>query len=290
MPFWISSFRHEIAPRVLLKSRDSILGCRPLDSRTPLRFHEWHIGIIMFVYTKDICPNSRNAFALTAGSTFRRLAPVEKTASLIVIGPPVACTSNVGFSLNPAHDFTAACTGINPHGDRPDGSLRFFWGPIQMSQSVYKSNQCIAMADSTKQRCKLRTARGRKCRHHALRDDNLRVKSSNVAAAGLGLFTGAKPMKKGASIPYTGEDLSRAAVDRRYGDETAQYTLCRSNTHCRDARRTDEPGYARWINDSRFTTHRNNVRLTSAYTAKATRNIPPNTELFASYGREYWGK
>ena len=156
--------------------------------------------------------------------------------------------------------------------------------------SVYKSNQCTAIADSTGERCRLRTTRGRKCWRHTLRDDNLRVKQSNVPAAGLGLFTGAKPMKKGASIPYTGENLSRSAIDRRYGDETAQYTLCRSNTHCRDARRTDTPGLARWINDSRSTTHRNNVKLTSAYTAKATRNIPPNTEIFASYGREYWKK
>ena len=155
-----------------------------------------------------------------------------------------------------------------------------------MSQSVYKSNQCIAKADSTGERCKLRTGRGRKCWHHTLRDDNLRVKQSTVPAAGLGLFTGAKPMKKGASIPYTGQDLSRRAIDRRYGDATAQYTLCRAQS-CRDARRTDEPGLARWINDSRGTP---NVRLTGAFTAKATRRIPPHTELFASYGADYWKK
>ena len=160
-----------------------------------------------------------------------------------------------------------------------------------MSQSVYKSNQCIAIADSTGERCRLRTASGRKCWQHTLKQDNLRVKTSNVPAAGLGLFTGAKPMKKGASIPYTGENLSRRAIDiNRYGDATAQYTLCRSKTQCRDARRTDEPGLARWINDSRGTTMRNNAKLTGGFTAKASRNIPANTEIFASYGREYWGK
>jgi hypothetical protein len=47
---------------------------------------------------------------------------------------------------------------------------------------------------------------------------------------------------------------------------------------------------ARWINDSRGTSHRNNVKLTGSYTAKATRNIAANRELFASYGRGYWGK
>ena len=160
---------------------------------------------------------------------------------------------------------------------------------MEMSQSQYHSNQCIAKADSTGERCKLRTARGRRCFHHSRRDEGLRVKASNVAAAGLGLYT-TRPMKKGTSIKYTGEELTRAQVDRRYGDETAQYTLCRSAQSCRDARRSDEPGMARWINDSRGTSHRNNVKLTGAYTAKAVRNIAANRELFASYGREYWGK
>ena len=161
---------------------------------------------------------------------------------------------------------------------------------MEMTQSVYRSNQCIAIADSTGERCRLMTARGRRCWHHTLRDDNLRVKQSNVAAAGLGLYSGKTAIKKGTSIKYSGEQLTRAQVDRRYGDETAQYTLCRSAQSCRDARRTDEPGMARWINDARGTPMRNNARLTGAYTAKATRNIQPNSEIFTSYGSEYWKK
>ena len=161
---------------------------------------------------------------------------------------------------------------------------------MEMSQSVYKSNQCIAKATSTGERCRLRSGRGRLCWQHALRDLNLRVKTSNVKAAGLGLYSGKKAIKKGTLIPYSGEQLTRAQIDRRYGDKTAQYTLCRSAKSCLDARRTDEPGMARWINDSRGTSHRNNTRLTGAYTATATRKIPPNTEIFASYGREYWKK
>ena len=177
-----------------------------------------------------------------------------------------------------------------PRGDRPDGELIFFGDRYKMSQSVYKSNQCIAIADSTGERCRLRTARGRKCWQHALKQDNLRVKPSNVKAAGLGLYSGKKAIRKGTSIKYSGEQLTRAQIDRRYGDKTAQYTLCRSAKSCLDARRTDEPGMARWINDSRGTSHRNNTRLTGGFTATATRKIPPNTEIFASYGREYWKK
>jgi hypothetical protein len=159
-----------------------------------------------------------------------------------------------------------------------------------MSQSQYRSHQCTAVADSTGQRCKLRTARGRKCWHHTLRDDNLRIKKSGVKGAGLGLFSGKKRIKKGTSITrYTGEKVSRQEVKKRYpGKTTAQYTLCGSKTKCRDARRTDESGLGRWANDSRGTKKRNNAKLTSAYTVKSTRTIPPDTEIFASYGRGYW--
>ena len=156
-----------------------------------------------------------------------------------------------------------------------------------MSQSQYRSHQCTAVADSTGQRCKLRTARGRKCWHHTLRDENLRVKKSGVKGAGLGLFSGKKRIKKGKSIKYTGQDVSRAAVTARYPGG-AQYVLCRSKTACKDARRTDEKGMGRWVNDSRGTKKKNNARLTKAYSVKATRNIPPHTEIFASYGRGYW--
>ena len=44
-------------------------------------------------------------------------------------------------------------------------------------QSVYGSHQCTAKADSTGLRCRLRSAKGRKCWHHTLSDLNLRVKS-----------------------------------------------------------------------------------------------------------------
>ena len=158
-----------------------------------------------------------------------------------------------------------------------------------MSQSKYHSNQCIAVADSTGQRCKLLTARGRKCWHHTLRDENLRVKKSGVPGAGLGLYSGKKRFKKGISITkYTGEKVSRQEVEKRYRKTTAQYALCGSKTKCRDARRTDEPGLGRWANDSRGTKKRNNAKLTAAYSVKSTRNIPPDTEIFASYGAQYW--
>ena len=161
-----------------------------------------------------------------------------------------------------------------------------------MSQSQYHSHQCIAIADSTAERCKLRTTRGRKCWHYTLRDHNLRVKKSGVKGAGLALYSGKKKIKKGTSITkYTGEKVTKQAIQKRHpGKTTAQYTLCGSKTKCRDARRTDEPGLGRWANDSRGGKKRNNARRTAAYSVKSThtRNIPPDAEIFASYGAKYW--
>ena len=70
-------------------------------------------------------------------------------------------------------------------------------------QSVYGSHQCTAKADSTGQRCRLRSAKGHKCWHHTLRDLNLRVKKSGVPAAGMGLYSGKRPFKKGQRVNYT---------------------------------------------------------------------------------------
>ena len=160
-----------------------------------------------------------------------------------------------------------------------------------MTQSQYRSNRCIAVAASTGARCRLRTARGRKCWHHTKRDDNLRVKDSGIPGAGLGLFADREPIKRGARVTtYTGQDLTRAQVQRRYKGERGEYVLCRSKNSCRDSRRTDEPGLGRWVNDARGTGKRPNARLTRAYTVKATKNIPPFSQILVSYGRGYWKK
>ena len=109
------SFRHEIAPRALLKSRYLVSWIS--SARLGLRSYAGSgtLALKCCVYVNNrICPTLRNVFVLTAGSTFRRLAHLARMAGPIVIGPVVACISNVGFSLNPAHDFTAACTGIDP--------------------------------------------------------------------------------------------------------------------------------------------------------------------------------
>ena len=158
-----------------------------------------------------------------------------------------------------------------------------------MSHSQYHSHQCIAVAASTGQRCRLRTARGRKCWHHTQRDENLRVKRSTVPNAGLGLFVARDRVRKGERITqYTGEDLTKAQVQQRYGERTGQYVYCASKNKCKDARRTDERGLGRWANAPRGTGKRANAKLTTGNNLKAKRNIQPGQEVLVSYGRDYW--
>jgi hypothetical protein len=161
-----------------------------------------------------------------------------------------------------------------------------------MSQSVYESNRCDSIASSTGQRCRNRTGRGRQCWHHQMRNKNVRVKTSQIPNGGLGLFAGPKGIKKGQRISYTGQAMTHAAVNARYPRETyphgPDYVYCRSNAHCRDARKTSERGYGRWVNDARGSDLRNNAKLTTGYNVRATRNIAPGSEVLASYGRQYW--
>ena len=115
------------------------------------------------------------------------------------------------------------------------------------------------------------------------------MKRSGIAGAGLGLFAGKKRIKKDKSVAkYTGEQLSRQAVEKRYGKKTGQYVLCGSKTKCVDARRTDTPGLGRWANDARGSGRRPNAKLTAAYTIKSTRNIAPHSEILVGYGKDYW--
>ena len=82
------------------------------------------------------------------------------------------------------------------------------------------------------------------------------MKQSEIVGAGLGLFT-TKPFKKDQKIAnYTGENLSRAAIERRYPrDRRGEYVLCdgnRLNSRCVDGKKTNS-SVARFANDARGT-------------------------------------
>ena len=159
------------------------------------------------------------------------------------------------------------------------------------SQSIRECDQCTATTASG-QRCRKRTCRGPVCWMHAKSQHGLRVKPSQVPTAGLGLYATRRLAKNARIAPYAGEKRTRAQVSERYGSDTGQYVLCRSDKECFDARKTNA-SLARFANDARGTEHTNNAKFTPGVPSgtpllRATRPIPAGREIFTSYGREYW--
>jgi hypothetical protein len=163
--------------------------------------------------------------------------------------------------------------------------------PRAAPQSKRKAQRCISNTLRDVQ-CRKRTAHTPKCWIHLARQDNLRVKPSKIIGAGKGLYTYKKPILRGKNISkYTGRRHTREEIDRRYGESVAQYTVCNSRGQCLDANHTTD-GAARFANDSHGSIFQNNSKLKGGdrrlFRLKATRRIPPNSEIFTSYGPQYW--
>ena len=154
-----------------------------------------------------------------------------------------------------------------------------------------KYNNALAIQTIKSQRCKKRTAHTNKCWIHLATQDNLRIKPSNIANVGKGLFAWKKEFKKGSKISkYTGRRLNKYQIDLKYGDETAEYAICNDNK-CVDSTYTTDAA-ARFANDARKTKFKNNAILTGKnnFALKAKANIQPHQEVLTSYGKEYWVK
>ena len=154
-----------------------------------------------------------------------------------------------------------------------------------MSQSRRACGQCTATT-AKGNRCRKRTCRSGLCWQHLKRDSGLRIRPSGVPGAGLGLFAAAEFKRGDVIAPYEGEKLTRRRVDERYGDETAQYVLCRDAAHCVDASASNASA-ARFANDARGSDKRNNARY-RGFNIAATRTVRPGDEILVPYGREYW--
>ena len=156
-------------------------------------------------------------------------------------------------------------------------------GKKQPSQSIRKSQQCIA--DTLKQqRCRKRTAHTPKCWIHLAKQDNLRIKPSNIINGGKGLFSWKKPIVCGAIISM-GRHCTKKQIDQKYGNMHADYTVCNKRGKCIDANRTTDAA-ARFVNDSRGTSFQDNAKLkgNKMFRLKATKKIQPHREIFTSYG------
>ena len=150
-----------------------------------------------------------------------------------------------------------------------------------MTQSEKVCEQCTATTKTGTQ-CRNRTCRGDKCWQHLKRDSGLRVKKSQIAAAGMGLWTTRrfKPNEKIGN--YTGERLTQAQLKQLYpNNKRGEYVLCPNNGYCIDAKKTNT-GVVRFANDSRGNRSlRNNAvfKQGSDVLRAGPQGIPANREV-----------
>ena len=156
---------------------------------------------------------------------------------------------------------------------------------------VVKRLICIAHTKKGR-RCTRPTRRGVYCWQHLQMISNLRIKPSNIAGAGLGLFSGPEPIKSGAGITeYTGP-LIKGTADELGGD----YALQVNRNHIIAGGGSDNVGS--FANDC-LTDNKNrhecsiNSKLVANQNTRtarlvASKRIPPHTEICTKYGARYW--
>ena len=157
-------------------------------------------------------------------------------------------------------------------------------------QSERECDRCTATSKSGN-RCRNRTCRGKLCWQHLKRDSGLRVKSSQIAAAGMGLWTTRrfKPNEKIGN--YTGERITKQQMLARYpNNKRGEYVLCPNNGYCIDGKKTNSSSI-RFANDSKGNSQlKNNAvfKQGSDVLRAGPQGIPANREIFVSYGSDYW--
>ncbi|MBL7882939.1 MAG: SET domain-containing protein [Bacteroidia bacterium] len=124
--------------------------------------------------------------------------------------------------------------------------------------------------------------------------DFLEVKRSTIPGAGKGLFT-KRDIKKGERIvEYLGEIITEAELDRRAEKDIYGYAFYINKNRCIDAYYTPE-AIARYANDAKGLTRIKGLNNNACYDIwknkgwiKAEKNIKAGSEIFVSYGAEYW--
>lgn len=170
-----------------------------------------------------------------------------------------------------------------------------FVSPTNQFHCGLQCDQCAALTRAGS-RCKRRVCVGLPyCFMHLPIYLNLKILESKLPNAGKGLFA-YDPTKHENEVvfrsgdviaDYDGEELTRQALDERYGQYTAPYAVSYVNNRFFDAAckrgiasmanapRSNQSANAKLING------RNMVRI------KATKPIRNNQEILISYGREY---
>ena len=118
------------------------------------------------------------------------------------------------------------------------------------------------------------------------------VKPSEIKGAGLGLYT-TLPRKTNERIAKYGGVIT----DAQHVDESSNYVLQLAANKLIDAKDALHSDYARFSNDAAAnygnTGRKNNAKLsfpnaTNTASVKASRPIKAKSEVYTSYGRDYW--
>ena len=132
------------------------------------------------------------------------------------------------------------------------------------------------------------------CWQHTRANKGLYLAESSIPGSGTGVFT-LRAIKKNAKIAdYTGQLVSNQGWN---DGGTGDYGVQLNKREVLDARST-QTALGRYANDCRPRNRKNrhcklNARFSinhhnKTVTLKATKNIPANSEIFVSYGKEYW--
>jgi len=154
--------------------------------------------------------------------------------------------------------------------------------------SIDITRQCAYRG--VKGRCKRKTSVTHPyCGPHTKSEMGLSVRKSNIAKAGLGLFA-ERAFKKDEQIcEYTGDKLTIAQYDKRYGEDAmGSYGLQLNDKYVIDAAKTTS-GVARYACDFHGSRKRPNAEYVSdsghVYIV-AIRNIKLGDEIYTDYGDE----
>jgi uncharacterized protein len=125
--------------------------------------------------------------------------------------------------------------------------------------------------------------------------DYLYTALSQLPNAGLGLYTTVKIYKEEVISIFKGEILTKKQINERVENDEDKYFIEMLNGKIMDSMHVD--CYAKYANDvkgSPETSFKNNSMISVDESNNiciiATKSIPPNSEIFCSYGKAYWKK
>ncbi|MGB3948293.1 MAG: SET domain-containing protein [Bacteroidia bacterium] len=124
--------------------------------------------------------------------------------------------------------------------------------------------------------------------------EDLEVRKSTIPNAGKGLYT-KRDIKKGERIvEYLGEIITWKECDIRAEKDEGGYVFYISRNKCIDAFHTPD-ALARYANDAKGLTKIKGINNNCVYEIyknrgwiTATKNIKAGSEIFVSYGAQYW--